>query len=88
METDNKLETKGRALVANDALVRLRCCVCDKTTSVAAMPDEPLETAEIRGTACPACDHGGWDSPTFHREDGSEVVIDEEPNARAQPPLN
>ena len=57
----------------NPRFVRLRCCVCDEATEADAIQNDPPETFEIRGTACPKCDHGGWDSPTYHREDGSEI---------------
>lgn len=53
--------------------VRLRCCVCGEVTTVITSAEDPLGTAEIRGTACPKCDHGGWDAPTYHREDGAEI---------------
>lgn len=53
--------------VALPRLVLLRCCVCGTTTETYAVSDDPPETAEIRGTACLNCDHGGWDSPTYHR---------------------
>lgn len=66
-------------------LVRLRCCVCSKVTETAVLPSDPPETFEIRGTACPKCDHGGWDSPTYHREDGFEIELSERPNAQDLP---
>lgn len=55
------------------ATVNLLCCVCHQITVVPASPDDPPETHEIRGTTCPKCDHGGWDSPTYYRVDASEI---------------
>ncbi len=54
--------------------VRLLCCVCQGVALVDAIPGDPIDAFEIRGTACTKCDHGGWDSPTYHREDGSEIL--------------
>jgi hypothetical protein len=67
--------------VALPRLVLLRCCVCGTTTETDAIAEDPPETAEIRGTACLDCDHGGWDSPTYHRADGSEIAWSAQQNS-------
>lgn len=54
--------------------IKLRCCVCDRTLKVAATNEDPIDAVELRGTACDKCDHGGFDQPTYHRKDGSEII--------------